>query len=76
MDCDFNGNDIVGSYIQNVSDSECIDRCIANDACTHWTYSMSGDKRCNIKKSNDEMLEMYHIKSQCGFVPGRSWQKF
>ena len=73
INCDFFEYNIADA-ITNLSDLECMDRCISNSDCTHWTYTIL-PRNCWLKKAN-EMKENYFFMAKCGFVTGRSEQKY
>ncbi len=68
FNCDFNGHDI---KCMRSRGEQCGGICIANRACTHFTYN---DGTCCIKKNNRGFVEMHSSGAVCGFIPGRSAQ--
>ncbi len=75
INCNFFGNNMDNNGIMDISDLECIDRCIDNGECTHWTYIISENK-CYLMKKSNEIKVSYFFKAKCGYVPGRSEHTF
>jgi hypothetical protein len=68
-DCAF-----VGTHYESLpypSGSDCLNACVIDEACTHFTRRENGE--C-YKKQMDSQTEEYVEGSICGFIPGRSQQ--
>ncbi|RLN47114.1 hypothetical protein BBJ28_00017045 [Nothophytophthora sp. Chile5] len=67
-ECRFQGQEL--RSVQQEPSSNCADLCLAQEACSHWSWTAVDDGTCWLKQGTSNAVSP-HASNMCGFLPSR-----